>query len=215
MTGNRIYIGTDRAGHLRWVARRRHSYSSHTHWGDDRANITNAELEAMRERERDLRDANAALTRENLTLKANLHAVEQDLRQSRNSVTELRQQVRRLAQENAELRRSLEAGGGSAERREIRELRHRNSRLEKENDSLTRRVRELTREMQDAIDNRVRDLLRQISDWRRRYEDLDRRHQRMRENLDAYVLRNDRLANENEVLRRRIESYEDLLRRYR
>jgi len=177
----------------------------------------------MRERERNLREANEALTRENHVLKANLRTAEHDLRQHRAWVTQLQHQVRHLETENAELRRSLEGHTGVDERhrREMRELRHKNTRLENDNEGLTSRIRELTRKLRESVDDRVRrlteevnELTRQVNEWHRRYEDLDRRYRRLRQNLDDYVLRNERLNKENCELRKTIGAYERILRRH-
>lgn len=224
MPGRRICIETDPCGNPRWIVRR-HSHHSHhhRHWGDERAHITNEELAAMRERERELREANEALTRENHILKANLRAAEHDLRQHRTWVAQLQNQVRYLETENADLRRSLEShsGGDERHRKEVRELRKKNTRLENENESLTANIRDLTRKLCESVDDRVRKLThnvnaltREISEWRRRYDDLDRRYRRLCDNMDDYIASNDRLTQENRELRQTIGTYERILRRH-
>ncbi|KAL1848149.1 hypothetical protein VTK73DRAFT_10179 [Phialemonium thermophilum] len=113
MTGSRVYIERDSCGNPRWIIRRHsHSYHRHHHphrdWADERAHITNGELEKLKQRERELFEANDALVRENESLKANLRAAEDELQRHRTWVAELQQQVRQLTTENADLRRCLE-----------------------------------------------------------------------------------------------------------
>ena len=98
---------------------------------------------------------------------------------------------------------------------ELEDLRRRNARIEADNDSLKSRVRELLRSSKEQQDDRVRlleDELAQgkqrIADDRRRYEDLERRLKRLRENLDDHIEHNRRLTDENEMLRRNLEIQE-------
>lgn len=177
----------------------------------------------MRERERTLREANEALTRENHVLKANIRTAEHELRQHRAWVVQLQHQVRHLETENAELRRGLEGhtGHDDRHRREMRELRNKNTRLENENEGLTLRIRELTRKLRESVDDRVRRLTetvhaltREVNEWKRRFEDLERRYRRLGENLDDHVANNERLVLENRELRKTISTYERILRRH-
>lgn len=106
----------------------------------------------------------------------------------------------------------MEAIGRDAE---LEDLRRRNARIEADNESLKSRVRELLRSSKEQQDDRVlllKDKLVQseerIAEFRRRYEDLDRRLKRLRENLDDHIEHNRRLTDENETLRRGLEKQE-------
>ncbi|KAK1755482.1 hypothetical protein QBC47DRAFT_190108 [Echria macrotheca] len=75
-------------------------------------------------------------------------------------------------------------------------------RLEAEGETLKARIRELVRQIREATDDRVFSLREEVSEWRRRYEDTERRLRRLRENLDDHIEANQRLTRENEILRR-------------
>ena len=168
----------------------------------------------MHERDQGLRAVNETLQQHNLVLKSQLQLKEKTIRDQE-------VWIERLRLENHDLRRSLESNSDGEGRREnkIRDLRKKNQRLEGENDSLKARVRELLRLAKEATDDRVRllkdevfTLNNQIKEWRRRYEDVDRRLKRLRENLDDHIEANQRLTGENEMLRRNLE-IEDRVRR--
>lgn len=78
---------------------------------------------------------------------------------------------------------------------DIREHRHREVRLANENMTLRARVQDLTRSLKDA--------LWRITDWQRRYSDLERRTVKLRHNLDRYISANDELHRVVEELERR------------
>ena len=170
----------------------------------------------MRERERLLVEANGNFARENHNLKANLDVAEQNLRRYQNREIQLRSNVEHLAVENGNLRRSLEAYQNIEERHRDRtkELRHKVTRLENENEGLRTRIRELTRELREGVDDRVRTLTEEMGKWKRRCEDLDRRYQQMRTNLDSYIKDNGYLKDENAILGRQNDNYKSILRRH-
>jgi regulator of replication initiation timing len=228
MPGRRVVVETDSHGYPVKVVRR-HSHHGehhhhhphlphlpHLHW-DHHADITPDELATLRERERILTEANQVLHRENQHLKSNLHAAETDLRHHRSAVASLQANVRSLAVENGELRRSLESYQGIEERHKAadRVLRNKNTRLENDNAILRERIRDLGREVKEGIDERVRVLKEEVAGWARRWEDLDRRLRRMRGNLDEFIRRNEDLGLENSALRRANTLLERRLARHR
>jgi len=185
-------------------------YRRHSLTLDERpAFIFRDDLDVMQERENGLRVANDSLQRHNQVLRGQLQSKEKAIRDQQAWIDQ-------LELENHELRRSLESNSDVESRREtkLRELRKKNTRLETENDSLKTRVREVLRLAKDATDDRVRQLKDEVLEWRRRYEDIDRRLKRLRENLDDHIEANQRLTSENELLRRNLEIEERLRRRH-
>lgn len=195
---------------------RRSHYRRHSLSLDERpAFVLQDDLDMMQEREHNLRTANDALQRHNQVLKNHLEDKKKTIRDQQSVIDQ-------LEIENHELRRSLESNSDVDSRREtkIRDLRKKNTRLEAENDSLKARVREVLRLAKEATDDRVLQLKsevlslnKQIGEWRRRYEDLDRRLKRLRENMDDHIEQNQRLTSENDLLRRNLEIEERLRRR--
>jgi len=163
----------------------------------------------MADREHGLRANNDSLLRHNHVLKTQLQAKEKKIRDQEALIQQLELDV-------LELQRNLENSSDVENRREskIRELKKKNARLETENESLTRRVRELMRLARDAADDRVRLLKEEVVSWRRRYEDAERRMGRLRENLDEHIDSNRRLTIQNEQLVRDLEVEERLRRRH-
>lgn len=220
MSGHRIVVDTDRYGQpVRIIRRHSTSYRGHHkhhHWGDERADITNGELADMRERERLLAEANEAFARENHNLKASLDQAERTIRHHNGVEAQLRSNIQSLAVENGDLRRSLEAYRNIEERHRAKttELRHKITRLENDNSGLGARIRQLTKELKEALDDRARTLTEEVAKWRRRWEDLDRRYAKMGANLDAYIKENDDLREENAILLRQNDSYRSILRRH-
>lgn len=220
MPGHRVVVETDRHGQPVRLIRRHstshHGHHHHNHWGDERADITNAELADMRERERLLLEANDAFSRENHNLKVNLDQAERNIRRHLGVDAQLRSNIQSLAVENGELRRSLEAYQNIEERHQARttELRHKVTRLENENEGLRGRIRQLTKDLKEAVDDRVRTLTEEVTKWRRRWEDLDRRYRKIGVNLDAYIKENHGLKEENAILLRQNDSYKSILRRH-
>lgn len=160
-----------------------------------------------------LRAAKESLLRHNLALTS-------QLKSKNKTIQEQQDLIEQLERENHELRRSLDTSSEDSRREtKIRDLKKKNARLEADNEKLTTRLREAIRLAKDAADDRVRllrdevsSLTSQISEWRRRYDDADRRLKRLRENMDDHIdanrkltTENNRLANENELLRREVE----------
>jgi chromosome segregation ATPase len=189
---------------------RRAHYRRHSLTLDERpAYVFRDDLDMMQERENGLRVANDTLQRHNQILKGQLQGKEKTIRDQQAWIDQ-------LEVENHELRRSLESNSDVDSRREtkIRDLRRKNTKLEAENDSLKMRVREVLRIAKEATDDRVRQLKDEVAEWRRRYEDQDRRIKRLRDNMDDHIAANERLTSENESLRRKLEVEERLRRRH-
>ncbi|KAH8878648.1 hypothetical protein GQ53DRAFT_756556 [Thozetella sp. PMI_491] len=199
MPGHRVFIENRIAGKPRIV--RANSYHL-VHRGDERVTISREDLNEMLERERILREQVEQQAIQIQSLKSQLHNTSENLRQARVYNQELLQQ-------NRDLRRSLEDVPESEARHEkkMRELRNRNTRLENDNESLRGRIRELTRKIGDAVDDEVARWRNLYEALERRYNDLSRRHDRMRENLDNYVATNELLQRDLEAARRRLRRH--------
>ncbi|KAK0673508.1 hypothetical protein QBC41DRAFT_126615 [Cercophora samala] len=129
-------------------------------------------------------------------------------------VQELEEDVRKQKAYNSELRRSAESNSDSEARKstKLREARKKNALLEVENSNLTTRIRDLSRQVKDALEAKARHvgteyetMKAQVTEWRRRYDDANRRIDRMRENLDEHIAANRTLQGEVETLRRENE----------
>ncbi|KAK0626806.1 hypothetical protein B0T14DRAFT_421343 [Immersiella caudata] len=206
MPGHRVFIDVPSPPR----SPRRSHYRRHSLTLDERpAFVYRDDLDMMQEREHGLRTANDTLQRHNQVLKSQLQGKEKTIRDQQAWIDQ-------LELENHELRRSLESNSDVDSRREtkIRDLRRKNTKLEAENDSLKTRVREVLRIAKEATDDRVRQLKDEVTEWRRRYEDQDRRIKRLRENMDDHIAANERLTSENESLRRKLEVEERLRRRH-
>ncbi|KAK3371506.1 hypothetical protein B0T24DRAFT_322935 [Lasiosphaeria ovina] len=206
--GHRVFIETTRAGSPDFILRTKSPRLHRRSTSDERVYILQDDVDTVPMATMHI--SRDALYRENHLLKAELRDKEGDLNQHRIWVQQLQRQ-------NNELRRSLDSTADVDTK--VRELRRKNSRLENENSSLKIRVRELTRQLKDAVDGRVsilkariESLTKEVGDWRhryddldRRYEDLDRRYQLLGRNLDVHAESNRRLTAENELLSRQIE----------
>ncbi|KAK0748512.1 hypothetical protein B0T21DRAFT_23625 [Apiosordaria backusii] len=146
------------------------------------------------------REAYDQLFRENHILKLQVRDLEDDIRKERTH--------------NQELRRSVESNSDSEARRstKLREARKKNALLEVENSTLTAKIRDLSRQLKDALEAKARyvgteyeTLKSQVTEWRRRYDDANRRIDRMRDNLDEHIAANRVLQAEVETLRRENE----------
>ncbi|KAK5662871.1 hypothetical protein OQA88_6282 [Cercophora sp. LCS_1] len=180
--------------------------------------------EMYQEREDNLRAAKESLLRHNIALKAQLQSKEQKIRDQQSIIDQ-------LDRENHELRRSLDSSSDADSRREtkIRDLKKKAARLEADNETLKTRIRDAIRLAKEATDDRVRllkdelsTLSKQVGEWRRRYDDADRRLKRLRENMDDHIDANRKLTSENarlqgeiEALRRDIDGDGLVRRRYR
>jgi chromosome segregation ATPase len=213
--GHRVFIETDRSGTPQFV-RRPSSADQYRRPRVDGIYISRGDLDNMQDRERYLRDAYDRCLQQN-------HELKEVLQNKERECQTLRVHVHNLELENRDLRQSV----GGIEQVEARykdknyDLRKKNKHLEHETESLRARIRELTRQIKEAVDNRVRILKEEVravnkdvGEWRRRYEDLSRRHERMGKNLDAHVESNHRLKEENKLLHQSLE-IEDRLRRRR
>ncbi|KAK4444180.1 hypothetical protein QBC34DRAFT_415596 [Podospora aff. communis PSN243] len=155
-----------------------------------------------RHRQEGIRASFDTLQRHNQVLKAQLQAKEKSLKDQQAWIDELELEMH-----------GLKSGVHNQENESQREIKtqdlRKKNQLEAENDKLKSQVREVLKIAKEATDDRVR-LLKdevkdkddQIAEWRRRYQDADRRLARMRENLNDHFEANRRLTEENERLRR-------------
>lgn len=221
-----------------------HLRRSHTHDGSqssrgrrvDFLDVTREEYNSVLTRERTLREANEVLTRENHALKANWRTCDDELRRVQSAVPILETTVRDLELENAQLREQYGGHGhhrhhrhhdhqdhheGRAREDEMRKLRHRNTRLRNENDSLQARVDRLERDLRNGVGDRTRKLIEEVSAWKKRCGKMEDEAERIYHKLDAVTRRNERLAAMNESLARQdrnlkrdVEYYQAILRRH-
>lgn len=178
--------------------------------------ITVEELDSMRERERQLEAKVERLQAENSTLKWSLHVGAYDVRQLQALDVQLQENVRRLRHA-----RDSMAAADERLRREARVLGDRNTRLKQENDTLATRIRDLSRQVLEAVDGRVQSLREDVAAWRRRHDDVERRYSRMRDNLDGYIAalkkeqeRNAISERTNAALEKQASLYRRALRRH-
>lgn len=181
-----------------------------------RMKITVEELDSMRERERQLEAKVERLQAENSTLKWSLHVGAYDVRQLQALDVQLQENVRRLRHA-----RDSMAAADERLRREARVLGDRNTRLKQENDTLATRIRDLSRQVLEAVDGRVQSLREDVAAWRRRHDDVERRYSRMRDNLDGYIAalkkeqeRNAISERTNAALEKQASLYRRALRRH-
>lgn len=217
------YVETLPDGRQQFVSLRRsrsnghsHHHGGHHHGGhhghhhhNDLANVTKDEWNNLLERERNLKEANENLTRENQSLKTNLHSGDAELRRLQAWIPHLERDIQVLRAENQSLRRSLENAGehASGHHRDVDKLRKKVNRLERENETLAARVRELTRQCQESVSDRVNELKAIIAAWKRRHEEAENRIVRLRrENADQGAI----IEEQSE----RLTVYERILRRH-
>ncbi|KAK7419154.1 hypothetical protein QQX98_003493 [Neonectria punicea] len=212
----RCYVETDPEGRKQFVSiKRSKSYGHHTHRHScDYYTVSREEWKAIAERTHALEEANQAFGIQNDTLRANLSIAQAEAhRLSHAVVPQLQEQVASLSAENQALRFSLENSTGS--HREIAKLRHKVSKLEKENQhakdenlDLRHRLRELSKQVDQGQHRRVAELTKEVEYWsnqrrfwKTKFEELQERFNGLFSILDAKT--------------EKIEVYEDILRRHR
>ncbi|KAI3392509.1 hypothetical protein diail_5644 [Diaporthe ilicicola] len=191
----------------------------------DFVDVTREEYNSLLARESALNEENEALRRENYALKANWRTCDEDLRRLQTHVPSLEATVRNLEHENHELRRSFDhhhhhRGSGHSEDA-MRRLRHKNTKLMNENDSLISRIHGLERDIRDGVGDRVRKLMQEIGAWRRRYDKLGFTVDGLQHNVDVLTDRNRRLEeacelrarNERKAMRD-VDRYKAILRQH-
>jgi predicted nucleic acid-binding Zn-ribbon protein len=226
MSARHYYVETTPSGQKQFVAlkrsrshqdhhhlRRHHGHghdhgSGHHHHHDDCAHVTREEWADLVERERSLRETNDALARENQSLKTNLRNGDAELRRLQGWIPHLEHQIQGLRADNQSLRRSLDTASehSAAHLQEAEKLRKKVHKLERENDTLIARIRDLTRQCQDALSDRVVELKEAVAAWRRKFDEAEGRVIRLRrENADQAAV----IADQSE----RLTVYERILRR--
>lgn len=229
------WVETLPSGHQRFVKaslRRSHSNphdaSSMSSRGRrvDFLDVTREEYNSSLARENDLSRENEAFRRENSALKANWRTCHEDLRRLQARVPSLETTVRNLEHENHELRRSFQHQhhhhrASSYGEDAMRRLRHKNTKLMNENDSLVARVRGLERDVRDSVGDRARKFMEEINAWRRRYDKLSYTVDELQNNLAVATDRNRRLEEANELRARNerkamrdVDRYKAILRQH-
>lgn len=177
----------------------------------DFLDVTREEYNSLLSRERHLQQANEELSRENFALKANWRTCEDELRKLQGAVPVLEATVRSLEQENGRLQERLEQQPRHhhhdhhetrGREDEMRKLRHRNTRLRNENDSLVAKLKRLEMEILDGVSSRARRLAEEVMSWKRRCAKLEDEAEMLYHKLDAVSRRNQRLGTINESLAR-------------
>jgi len=193
-----------------------HHHGHHHHRHDDCADVTQAEWDAVVERERHLRRDNDALKRENHALKhenqalaGKIQAGDAELRRLQGYVPQLEHANAALRAENESLRRSLEGVNDHAvaHHHEVEKLRKRVRRLERENEGLVARIRELSRQCSDSVADKIAEWRDAAHAWRRRFDEAEGRVVRLRrENADQAMIIDEQ--------KERLSVYERILRRH-
>lgn len=231
------WVETLPSGRQRFVAKTASLRRANTHDGSqssrsrrvDFLDVTREEYNTLLSRERSLQEAAEELARENYALKANWRTCDDELRRLQGVVAPLETTVRNLEHENGQLRLRLDSRERhhhhhheSREREdELRRLRHRNTKLRNENDSLLARVGRLERELRDGVSDRAKRLAEEVVAWKRRCGKLDDEAERLYHKLDAVERRNQRLemmnaslARQDRSLKRDVEYYQAILRQH-
>ncbi|KAM0323000.1 hypothetical protein ACHAQA_009099 [Verticillium albo-atrum] len=206
----RYYVETSPSGRPQFVTLKRSRSHHHHHPVEhDACYVSKDDWKALMERERCLREANDALTRENYSLKCSLQNTDGELRRYQAWVPQLQDRIQALAADNASLRRSIDSAGGHSEKhyREIERLKQKLLKADKEIGCLHDKVRDLLRRAGHGVQDRIDDLTGIIHDWKRKFEVLDEHNVRLRRDLDN---RNYVISEQSE----RIAAYERIMRRH-
>lgn len=178
----------------------RHHTRRHSHWEEDYCRpeyykVSREEWNVLKERERLLDENNKALLEENKCLRGNMAAVQEEVTRLQHCVVpELQARNDSLFAENASLRKSIDTAAGHASKHhiELDRLQCKVDSVEKENCDLRTRIRNLTRQLDSSRDRRVQELYKEVRYWKDKFADIQ-------EVLDLRT--------------RRMEAYEDILRR--
>ncbi|KAM7220277.1 hypothetical protein V8F06_004419 [Rhypophila decipiens] len=240
MPGHRVFIETNRAGSPVFIRRRRPSTSSGSGsssyttpssssrhhrprtptMNDERIHLLRNEVERLLERERELSYSYNQAIRHNELQKVEAQRIQRSMSD----------QIHRLQHEKSEMRKETESALNSSNRYQVkyREAKAKNERLERENDGLMARIRDLTGRIRVDTDQKVLELRSQLEDWRRRYASSEKTLGRMRDNLDQRIeevrvltrenqnLTRDHqtMARENDILKRSLETAKRMLNRH-
>ncbi|KAF7541346.1 hypothetical protein G7Z17_g11987 [Cylindrodendrum hubeiense] len=220
MSSRRCFVDTDVDGRPQFVSiKRSRSYGHHSHRHScDYYKVSKEEWKALAERNHALEEANQAFSVQNDSLRTTLSVAQAEAHHLNHAVVpQLQEQVAILAADNEALRRSIDSSSGSSTRthRDIAKLRHKVSKLEKENQhvkdensDLRVRLHELSKQIDQGVSRRVSELTREIEYWtnqrrfwKSKYEELLERYNGMCTILDTKT--------------EKVEVYEDILRRHR
>lgn len=241
-SGQRRFIKTTTTTHTH----RPHLRRSHTHDGSqssrsrrvDFVDVTRKEYDALLARERSLLVTNEELSRENWALKANYQTCNDELQRLQSLVPGLETTVRNLEYENMRLKSGQDNTGGyyyhhqhyhggvgdgrDRDREdELRKLRHKNTRLWNENDSLLAKLKSLERGVRGGLRDGARRIGEDLSHWKHKVTKLEDENERLNHKLNSVLQRckrlevaNDSLAREERKWRREVDTYEAYLRRH-
>ncbi|KAK2607748.1 hypothetical protein N8I77_006402 [Diaporthe amygdali] len=192
----------------------------------DFLDVTREEYNSLLARESALNRENEALRRENYALKANWRTCDEDLRRLQTHVPSLEAAVRNLEHENHELRRGFDHHHhhhrSSRDSEDgMRRLRHKNTKLTNENDTLRARIHSLEQDIRDGVGDRARSFIEEINTWRRRYDKLSLSVGGLQNSLDVANDRSRRLEeacelrarNERKAMRD-VDRYKAILRQH-
>jgi chromosome segregation ATPase len=184
----KYYVETLPSGKQQFVAlKRSHSHHHHDrhhnhHRRHELANVTQDEWDNLVERERNLREANDQLGRENLILKTNFQNADAEVRRLNNWIPHLQSQVNNLVAENQSLRRSIDSASDHSveHHRQVEKLKSKNAKLKDENETLRERIRDLTRRGTEFASDKIAELTEAVNAWRHNFNALEDRYLRLR-----------------------------------
>ncbi|KAK1965796.1 hypothetical protein LY78DRAFT_81282 [Colletotrichum sublineola] len=176
---------------------------------DDCAHVSREDWDGLVERERKLREANDALTRENYSLKCDLQAANNEGQRLSGLATAMQAENQLLREENASLRSTIENSGGNIAKylRDLERVKSKLAKVERERDGLLARVRELSRHAHHGLSERIEELKRLVSTWERKFDAVDDHNKRLRRDLEA---QRSFIADQSAKIR----VYERVLRKY-
>lgn len=217
----RYWVETSPTGRQQFVALKRSQshghHHRHRHYDRDYYKVSIDEWTRLMERERDYAEENQKFAAENKSLKANLSAVQtENIRLSKTVIPQLQSQISCLYNENEDLRRA-NCGGDDSSRyhRQVERLQEKVAKLERdykdvldENNDFRHRLRELSKQLDGNANRRVEELKKNVSYWKNLYE-------RMAKRYDDLLVKYDSLQSILEVRTRKMQAYEDILKRHR
>lgn len=142
-------------------------------------------------------------------LKSSLKKSEHENDRLRASEDKLTCRVRELCDENASLRQSLDSAVSLADKRgrEVARLRDEVGRLERDNDCMRVRIRQLLKECRHSSVEPIAYLRRLVKDWKHKFECADRA---LEDRMNTIAEQREKIAEQRD----RLALYERLLRRH-
>ena len=225
MPGNRIFIGTNRAGNPVFIRRpsshkssksTNSSSSSSGSYSRHRPSMSDERVHILREEMDRLRYSYEQVTRLNEIQKIEAQRMQRTLSEQTNTIHRLQHEMSNFRKES-----DIAANNATRYQSKYREAKSKNDDLERQNSDLGEKIRSLTRQLHVDSERRVLNLREQIEELKRNCSSKDRTLSRMRENLDARIedcvalkADNTTLRRENDILRRSLETAKRLLARH-